>query len=219
MNTKLMTMISERAMNLYQQYVLPKMIDVACSSGNVMKARSKIVPQALGEVLEIGIGSGLNLSFYDPKKVTSIIGIDPAAQMQSLAYKRAAQINIPVETIAADIYGIDAESERFDTIVMTFTLCSIDDPIPALAEMARVLKPTGRLLFCEHGLAPDVSVERWQRRLTPLWKPMAGGCHLDRDITELIKAAGFTIENLNAEYLPGPKLMSYIYSGSAQKIV
>ena len=204
-------------MNLYQQYVLPKMIDMACGTGYVMKARSKVVPQATGEVLEIGIGSGLNLSFYDAEKVTSIIGIDPAAQMQSLAYKRATEISIPVETIAANIYGIDAESERFDTIVMTFTLCSIDDPIPALKEMARVLKPEGRLLFCEHGLAPDLSVERWQRRLTPLWKPMAGGCHLDRDIPELIKAGGFIIEDISAEYLPGPRPMSYVYSGSANK--
>ncbi len=204
-------------MNLYQQYVLPKMIDMACGTGYVMKARSKIVPQATGEVLEIGIGSGLNLSFYDAEKVTSIIGIDPAAQMQSLAYKCATEISIPVETIAADIYGIDAESERFDTIVMTFTLCSIDDPIPALKEMARVLKPEGRLLFCEHGLAPDASVERWQRRLTPLWKPMAGGCHLDRDIPELIRAGGFIIEDISAEYLPGPRPMSYVYSGSANK--
>lgn len=206
-------------MNLYEQYVLPKMIDMACGTGNVMKARSKIVPQATGEVLEIGIGSGLNLQFYNAKKVASIIGIDPAAQMQSLAYKRAAEINIPVETIAADIYGIDAEDDRFDTIVMTFTLCSIDDPIPALTEMARVLKPAGRLLFCEHGLAPDASVERWQRRLTPLWKPMAGGCHLDRDIVELIKSGGFTLEALSAEYLPGPRPMTYVYSGSAKKIV
>ncbi len=206
-------------MTIYQQYVLPKMIDMACSTGNVMQARAQIVPQAIGEVLEIGIGSGLNLAFYNANKVSSIIGIDPAAQMQSLVYKRAASIDIPVATLAADIYGIDAESERFDTIVMTFTLCSIDDPIPALKEMARVLKPTGRLLFCEHGLAPEPSVERWQRRLTPLWKPIAGGCHLDRDMAALIRASGFTIEALTTEYLPGPKLMSYIYSGSAQKAV
>lgn len=204
-------------MTIYQQYVLPKLIDMACGTGQVMKARSKIVPQASGEVLEIGIGSGLNLAFYDARKVSSIIGIDPAAQMQTFAYKRAAAISIPVETITADIYGIDAESERFDTIVMTFTLCSIDDPIPALKEMARVLKPKGRLLFCEHGLAPDASVERWQRRLTPLWKPMAGGCHLARNIPALIKAGGFTMEDLSAKYLPGPRPMSYVYSGSAKK--
>ena len=204
-------------MNPYERYVLPKLIDVACSTGNVMKARSKIVPQARGEVLEIGMGSGLNLSFYDPKKVSSIVGVDPAAQMQTLARQRAADIRIPVEMIAADVQGIHAETNRFDTIVMTFTLCSIDDPIAALQEMARVLKPEGRLLFIEHGLAPDTSVERWQHRLTPFWKPMAGGCHLDRDIPALIRAGGFVIDELSEAYLPGPRPMSYVYSGVAQQ--
>lgn len=205
-------------MNPYERYVLPKLIDVACSTGNVMKARSKIVPQALGEVLEVGIGSGLNLPFYDPRKVSSIIGIDPAAQMQSLARKRATAIGIPVEVIAVDVQGIHADTDRFDTIVMTFTLCSIDDPVPALREMARVLKPGGRLLFCEHGLAPDPSIERWQHRLTPFWKPMAGGCHLDRDIPALIRAGGFVIDELSEEYLPGPRPMSYVYSGVAHQL-
>jgi len=205
--------------NLYERYALPKLIDVACSTGNVMKARSKIVPQAFGEVLEVGIGSGLNLQFYDPKKVSTIIGIDPAAQMQTLARQRAADINIPVEVIAVDVQGIHADTDRFDTIVMTFTLCSIDDPISALQEMTRVLKPDGRLLFCEHGLAPDVSVERWQHRLTPFWKPMAGGCHLDRDIPALIRAGGFVIDELSEAYLPGPRPMSYVYSGVAQQVV
>ena len=204
-------------MNPYERYVLPKLIDVACSTGNVMKARSKIVPQARGEVLEIGMGSGLNLSFYDAKKVSSIVGVDPAAQMQALARQRAADIRIPVEMIAADVQGIHAETNRFDTIVMTFTLCSIDDPIAALQEMARVLKPEGRLLFIEHGLAPDTSVERWQHRLTPFWKPMAGGCHLDRDIPALIRAGGFVIDELSEAYLPGPRPMSYVYSGVAQQ--
>ena len=204
-------------MNPYERYVLPKLIDVACSTGNVMKARSKIVPQARGEVLEIGMGSGLNLSFYDAKKVSSIVGVDPAAQMQTLARQRAEDIRIPVEMIAADVQGIHAETDRFDTIVMTFTLCSIDDPIAALQEMARVLKPEGRLLFIEHGLAPDTSVERWQHRLTPFWKPMAGGCHLDRDIPALIRAGGFVIDELSEAYLPGPRPMSYVYSGVAQQ--
>ena len=206
-------------MNPYERYVLPKLIDVACSAGNVMKARSKIVPQALGEVLEVGIGSGLNLPFYDAKRVTSIIGIDPAAQMQTLARKRASDISIPVEVIAVDVQGIHADTDRFDTIVMTFTLCSIDDPVSALQEMARVLKPDGRLLFCEHGLAPDLSVERWQHRLTPFWKPMAGGCHLDRDIPALIRAGGFAIDELSEAYLPGQRPMSYVYSGVAKQVV
>ena len=206
-------------MNPYERYVLPKLIDVACSAGNVMKARSKIVPQALGEVLEVGIGSGLNLPFYDAKRVSSIVGIDPAAQMQTLARKRASDISIPVEVIAVDVQGIHADTDRFDTIVMTFTLCSIDDPISALQEMARVLKPDGRLLFCEHGLAPDLSVERWQHRLTPFWKPIAGGCHLDRDIPALIRAGGFAIDELSEAYLPGPRPMSYVYSGVAAQVL
>ena len=206
-------------MNPYKRYVLPKLIDVACSAGNVMKARSKIIPQALGEVLEVGIGSGLNLQFYDAKRVSSIVGIDPAAQMQTLVRKRASEISIPVEVIAVDVQGIHADTDRFDTIVMTFTLCSIDDPVSALQEMARVLKPDGRLLFCEHGLAPDLSVERWQHRLTPFWKPIAGGCHLDRDIPALIRAGGFAIDELSEAYLPGPRPMSYVYSGVAKQVV
>ena len=203
-------------MNPYERYVLPKLIDVTCSMGNVMKVRSKIVPQATGKVLEIGIGSGLNLQFYDPNKVSSIVGVDPAAQMQTLARKRADVISIPVDIVAVDVQGIHAETDQFDTIVMTFTLCSIADPIVALKEMARVLKPKGRLLFCEHGLSPNPSVERWQNRITPLWKPIAGGCHLNRDIPALIEAGGFTVEELSAAYLPGPRLMTYIYSGWAQ---
>ena len=205
-------------MNPYERYVLPKLIDVACSAGNVMKARSKIVPQAQGDVLEVGIGSGLNLPFYDAKQVSSIVGIDPAAQMQSLARERAADLGIPVEMIAVDVKGIHADTDQFDTIVMTFTLCSIDDPVAALREMARVLKPNGRLLFCEHGLAPDSSVERWQQRLTPFWKPIAGGCHLDRDIPALIREGGFAIDELSEAYLPGPRPMSYVYSGVAQQL-
>ncbi len=202
-------------MNPYERYVLPRMIDIACGMGDVMKARSKIVPLATGEVLEIGIGTGLNLQFYNPDQVSSIVGVDPAAQMQTLGRKRAAAISIPVDMVAVDVQGIHAETDRFDTIVMTFTLCSIADPVPALEEMVRVLKPGGRLLFCEHGLAPDASVERWQHRLTPIWKPFAGGCHLDRNIPALIEAGGFSIEQLHQEYLPGPRPMTYVYSGWA----
>ncbi len=205
-------------MNPYQRYVLPKMIDIACGMGAVMKLRAQIVPQATGEVLEIGIGSGLNLAFYDPNKVTSITGVDPAAQMQALARTRADGIDIPVEIIAVDVHGIHAPSNRFDTIVMTFTLCSIADPIAALTEMARVLKPNGRLLFCEHGLAPDLTVERWQHRLTPLWKPLAGGCHLDRNIPALLAAGSFSVEALSEQYLSGPRALTYMYSGWARPI-
>ena len=206
-------------MNLYDQYLLPHLIDFACGMGDVMDMRARTVPEAVGEVLEIGIGTGLNLKFYDPDKVSRIVGVDPAAQMQKMARQRAKAITIPVEMIALDVHGIDAETARFDTIVMTFTLCSIADPVAALIEMRRVLKPEARLLFCEHGLSPDDSVRVWQERLTPLWKPMAGGCHLDRDIPALLEAAGFSIGDLDTGYLKGPKPMTYVFRGWASPIV
>lgn len=202
-------------MNLYERVVLPRLIDFACGMGEVMKARSKIVPQACGRVLEIGIGTGLNLEFYDPNKVSAVIGVDPSAQMQKLARERAAKTSIAVEMIALELGQIKAEDASFDSIVCTFTLCTIVDAVAALKEMRRVLKPHGRLLFCEHGLAPDAAVVRWQNRLTPIWKPLAGGCHLNRDIPALIQAGGFTIRELDTRYLQGPKAMTYVYSGWA----
>ena len=181
-------------MGIYDRYVLPRLIDFACGMGDVMKQRSLLVPRAHGRVLEIGLGTGLNLGFYDAAKVAAIVGVDPAAQMQALARERAAQIGIPVEMVALELGEIRAEAESFDTIVCTFTLCSIAAPLPALGEMRRVLKRGGELLFCEHGRAPDASVLAWQRRLTPWWKPLAGGCHLDRDMPALLREAGFRID-------------------------
>lgn len=204
-------------MGLYDRYVLPKLIDTACGMGDVMARRARLVPQAQGEVLEIGIGTGLNLRYYDPAKVTRLIGVDPAAQMQTLAQQRSAYLEFPIEMVAVDVQGIHADDGRFDTIVMTFTLCSIGDPLPALREMRRVLRYDGRLLFCEHGLAPEPGVQRWQHRLTPWWKPLAGGCHLDRDIPALIREAGFSIEQLETGYIKGPRPMTFLYEGVATK--
>ena len=202
-------------MNLYDQHVLPHLIDFACGMGAVMKTRAQIVPLAEGRVLEIGIGSGLNLSFYDPQRVEVVVGVDPSADMQRLARDRAARCQIPVEMIALELGQIQAEDASFDDIVCTFTLCTIPDAVAALGEMRRVLKPGGRLLFCEHGLAPDLPVARWQKRLTPLWKPLAGGCHLDRDIPALITAGGFHIRQLDTGYLKGPRPMTHVYRGWA----
>lgn len=200
---------------LYERHVLPHLIDYACGMGAVMKTRAQVVPLAEGEVLEIGIGSGLNLSFYDPARVQRIVGVDPSADMQKLARQRADQISIPVEMIALELGQIQAEDARFDSIVCTFTLCTIPDAVAALREMRRVLKPGGKLLFSEHGLAPDASVVRWQNRLTPLWKPLAGGCHLNRDIPALLEAGGFTIGQLETSYLKGPRPMTWVYRGWA----
>ena len=202
-------------MGLYDRHVLPHLIDFACGMGTVMKARSQIVPLAKGRVLEIGIGTGLNLSFYDPQRVDLVVGVDPSADMQHLARDRAARCQVPVEMIALELGQIQAEDASFDDIVCTFTLCTIPDAVAALGEMRRVLKPDGRLLFCEHGLAPDLPVVRWQRRLTPLWKPLAGGCHLDRDIPALIEAGGFHIRQLDTGYLKGPRPMTHVYRGWA----
>ncbi len=202
-------------MGLYERYLLPHLIDYTCGMGEVMKTRAQVVPLASGRVLEIGIGSGLNLSFYDPAKVSEIVGVDPAAQMQALARRRAAQIRIPVQTIALELGQIQAADASFDSIVCTFTLCTIPDAAAALLEMRRVLKPGGKLLFSEHGKAPDLPVLRWQNRLTPLWKPLAGGCHLNRDIPALITAAGFTIRQLDASYLQGPRPMTWVSRGWA----
>ena len=202
-------------MNLYDQHVLPHIIDFACGMGAELKTRAQFVPQAEGRVLEIGIGSGLNLSFYDPAKVSVIVGVDPSAAMQKLAQQRAAQISIPVEMIALELGQIQVADASFDSIVCTFTLCTIPDAMAALQEMRRVLKPGGKLLFSEHGLAPDLPVVRWQHRLTPLWKPLAGGCHLNRDIPALIEAGGFSIGQLDSSYLKGPRPMTWVSRGWA----
>lgn len=202
-------------MRVYDRYILPHLIDFACGMGAVMKARSQLVPQARGRVLEVGIGSGLNLGFYDPQRVEVVVGVDPSADMQRLARERAARCQVPVEMIALELGQIQAADASFDDIVCTFTLCTIPDAIAALREMRRVLKPGGRLLFCEHGLAPDLPVVRWQKRLTPLWKPLAGGCHLDRDIPALIGAGGFHIRELSTGYLKGPRPMTHVYRGWA----
>lgn len=202
-------------MGMYDRFILPRMIDFACGMGAVMKTRKQVVPLASGRVLEIGIGTGLNLSFYDPAKVTEIVGVDPAAQMQELARSRAALIDIPVQTIALELGQIQAADASFDSIVCTFTLCTIPDALAALREMRRVLKPGGKLLFSEHGLAPDLPVVRWQNRLTPVWKPLAGGCHLNRDIPALISAGGFTIREIQSSYLKGPKPMTWVSRGWA----
>ena len=202
-------------MKFYDEKILPHLIDFACGMGQVMKTRAQVVPKASGRVLEIGIGSGLNLSFYDPAKVSVIVGVDPSAAMQKLAQQRAAQISIPVEMIALELGQIQAADASFDSIVCTFTLCTIPDAVAALKEMRRVLKPGGKLLFSEHGLAPDAPVVRWQNRITPIWKPLAGGCHLNRDIPALINAGGFTIQQLETSYLKGPKPMTWVYRGWA----
>lgn len=203
-------------MRFYNQHVLPHLIDCACGLGAVMGQRAKLVPLAQGRVLEIGIGTGLNLSFYDASRVTEIVGVDPAAEMHPKARQRAATIGIPVSTVALELQQVAAEDASFDSIVCTFTLCTIPDPVAALREMRRVLKPAGELLFCEHGLAPDAGVARWQQRITPWWRPFAGGCHLDRDVRDMLAAGGFELIDVSSQYLKGPRAWTYVTRGRAR---
>lgn len=202
-------------MNLYDRYFLPTLIDWVCGIRPVQRQRAKIVPRAQGRVLEIGIGTGRNLPFYDHARLEKLYGLDPALQMHRKARQRMQAAGLEVELLDLPAERIPMEDASFDTVLMTFTLCTIPDAVSALQEMRRVLKPQGRLLFCEHGKAPDASVRRWQDRLTPLWKPIAGGCHLNRDIPGLLAEGGFRVEEMEQLYLPGPRPLTYNYWGSA----
>ena len=181
---------------------------------DLARYRRAAVAAARGRVLEIGVGSGLNFALYG-KQVELVYGIDPSARLLAIARRRAAASGIPAELLQASATAIPLSDDAVDTIVMTWTLCSIPDPLAALREMRRVLKPDGNLYFVEHGLSPEPSVERWQHRITPAWRRMAGGCHLDRKMDDLIRRAGFDLTNLHEEYAPGPRAMSYMYQGCA----
>lgn len=203
-------------MGLYKKYVLPRLVHLACSARPAARQRQKIVPQATGRVLEIGIGSGLNLPFYDPARVTEIWGLDPSQEMIEMAADAAESTPLDVELIRAGAEEIPLASGSFDTVLLTYTLCSIAESEPALREMARVLKPGGTLLFCEHGAAPDPSVRRWQDRLTPIWRRIGGGCRLNREIPGLIRHGGFEITAVETMYIPGWRPASFNYWGSAK---
>ena len=172
------------------------------------------MPKASGDVLEIGIGTGLNMGFYDKSKVKRLVGIDPATQMNRLAQKRSQQTGLPVDLVAASAEELPFPDASFDSLVCTYTLCSIPNPLKALREMKRVLRPTGKLFFAEHGLAPDAAVKKWQFRLEPHWAKIAGGCHLTRDIASLIQEGGFQIK-FDTAYVVWPRSLGYNFWGEA----
>lgn len=184
--------------------------------GEVAHLRAAHVPAARGVVLEIGIGSGLNLPFYT-NAVTRLYGVDPSEALLARARKRAAAAPFPVVLINGDADRIPLGGASIDTVVVTWSLCSIAKPANALREMRRVLKPSGTLIFVEHGLSDDVRVRKWQNRLTPFWRRFTGGCHLNRKMDDLVRAAGFTIAELRTEYVPGPRPMTFMYEGRARK--
>lgn len=202
-------------MNVYEKWILPRLTDLAMRNKEATRYRSQIVPQACGTVLEIGVGSGLNLPFYGAT-VSRLFALDPSEELLRMAKKKADAAPFPVEFLAHTGEEIPLGDSGFDTVVTTWTLCTIPDPIKALREMKRVLKPDGTLLFAEHGLAPDASVRAWQERLNPLWRKITGGCNLNRQMGELIRTSGFRIVQLDVAYAKGLRPMSYIYSGRAQ---
>ncbi|MEP3654295.1 MAG: class I SAM-dependent methyltransferase [Litorimonas sp.] len=202
-------------MGFYARYILPCCLDKACSIGPIDKQRAKIVPLAKGRVLEIGIGSGLNLPHYDASKVSTVIGVDPDAHIWERSKTRRDAAEFPIERIGLSGEDIPMESGTADTVVVTYSLCTIPDPVKALREMRRILKSGGEILFCEHGRAPEASVAKWQNRIDPIWSKIAGGCHSGRDIPDLIAQAGLEITELNQQYIPGPKVLSYNYWGRA----
>jgi ubiquinone/menaquinone biosynthesis C-methylase UbiE len=202
--------------NWYERHLLPYLLDLACSMEPIRCQRRKLVPLARGRVLEIGIGTGLNLEHYDKRRIEKVVGLDPGLEMHRLAQKRVRRAGVPVELLGLSAEKIPSEAGVFDTVVVTYTLCTIADGVSALKEMRRVLKPGGTLIFCEHGLAPDASVRRWQERLTPLWSKFTGGCRLNRDIPAMLEEAGFRSTDMEAMYLPGPRPLTYNYWGTAQ---
>jgi len=203
--------------SLYDRWILPKLLGLACSSPPMMKQRAKIVPTAEGRVLELGVGMGLNLRFYDPGKVREVLGVDPSPELRAVAEAAERDPALKVKVEDGDAEALPFEDNSFDTVVCTFTLCSVCTPARALGEARRVLKPGGRLLFCEHGLAPDAGVAKWQRRIEPVWKRIAGGCHLTRPVASAIQAAGFKVDSLETMYVPHtPKFAAWNEWGVAR---
>ncbi len=201
-------------MNIYERWVLPPLLDLAMRQRQIEKYRKNLIPAARGRMLEIGVGSGLNLPHYTAD-VTKVVGLDPSGRLLSTARRREDRAKVPVELMQGSATAIPLGDDSVDTLVMTWTLCSIPGPLAALSEMRRVLKPGGALLFVEHGLSPEPGVARWQHRLTPVWRHIAGGCHLNRKIDDLLREGGFEIAELKAGYADGPRPMTYMYEGRA----
>jgi ubiquinone/menaquinone biosynthesis C-methylase UbiE len=201
-------------MSFYNDRILPHVINLAMRNRELRPYRERVLSQAHGRVLEIGIGSGLNLPLYGPR-VDEILGLDPADRLLTMAQDAANHSKIPVTLMTGSAQAIPIDRASIDTVVTTWTLCSIPDVGAALQEMRRVLKSNGQLLFVEHGLGPEENVRKWQNRLTPFWKRIGGGCHLNRPIRALIEDAGFRITRLDTGYANGPRPMAFFYEGCA----
>lgn len=205
-------------MGFYDKHVLPRIINCACGTKPIRKQREKVVPRASGTVLEIGIGTGLNLPYYDAARVDRVIGLDPSESSWHLAARRAAHLDFDLEFIGLPGEQIPLEDASVDTVLVTYALCTIPDPVAALHGMARVLRPGGSLLFCEHAKAPDAAVRKWQDRINPLWGRLFGGCNLNRDIAATLTDGGFEIAEMESMYLPGtPRFGGFNVWGTARR--
>jgi ubiquinone/menaquinone biosynthesis C-methylase UbiE len=202
-------------MSFYGDVVVPRLIKAAMANQGLVPYRQRVVTAARGRVLEIGIGSGLNLPFYGPG-VSEIIGLEPSQALIGMASRQARAHERAVSFLRGSAEAIPLDTASVDTVVTTWTLCSIPNAVTALSEMRRVLRPGGDLLFAEHGRAPDRWVARWQDWLTPVWKPLAGGCHLNRPIADRIRAAGFNLVDLRTGYMRGPRPFTFMYEGLAR---
>ena len=203
-------------MSFYEDKILPHVIHLACGAKPILKQREKVVPQAEGRILEIGMGTGINLAYYNPEKVEKLWGLEPSAGMRAKARPRIEAAPFDVEWLDLPGEEIPLDDNAADTIVLTYTLCTIADWLSAVRQMRRVLKPGGKLLFSEHGKAPDAAVEKWQNRINPVWKKIAGGCNLNRDIPKLLREGGFTTKEVNTMYLPAtPRFAGFTYWGYA----
>lgn len=201
-------------MGFYDRVIFPRIMHLVMGFGDLPEYRRRVVPAAEGRVLEVGIGSGLNAPLYTGR-VSEVIGLDPHETLNRMAGARVAQARVPIRIVNGSAEQIPLDDRSVDSVVMTWTLCSIADPLRALREMRRVLRPGGQLLFIEHGTAPDPGVARWQERLTPAWKRLAGGCHLNRPMDRLIREGGFAMAALESGYLEGPRFAAYCYWGRA----
>ena len=203
-------------MGLYRERVVPWLTNCAMRNRDLVPYRQRIASAATGRVLEVGMGSGMNLPFYGAG-VTRVLGLDPSARLLAMARRAAPEAHAPLELIEGTAEAIPLDNATVDTVLTTWTLCSIPDAGGALQEMRRVLRPTGRLLFVEHGRAPEARMRWWQDSLTPVWKTLAGGCHLNRPVADMIENAGFVLDRLETGYMRGLKPMTFMYEGSARR--
>ena len=203
---------------MYDKYILPYVLNCTCGQKPFIRQRQKLVPIAKGKVLEVGIGSGLNMPYFDTSKISSVVGIDPSEELIQLAEKRINDSMPDIDFVISKAEEMQFNDNLFDTVLITYTICTVGDVSASLKQIKRVLKSDGQLLFCEHGLAPDEKVVKWQNRINKFWPTISGGCNINKNIPLLIEQAGFAITNMEQMYLPKtPKILGYNYWGTALK--